>query len=177
MLPAELITLSPPHTPCAQHWWSSDHGSAGTGKGQGGQCKSWLLLIMLVMTMSSIMCVLKCSATTAQGCIFQRIQFTEVSQKLGHLLLTWEEGFSSDSLALTVPRVSASLSQAWLQWVKSIKFMQQKILLTFRRKQEKQSTSIEQIGKNTLLLPFPWSWYFSLGTWPKHFKNSSSQAS
>lgn len=35
---------------------------------------------MLVMTMSSIIGLLKCSATTAQGYIFQRIQFSEVSQ-------------------------------------------------------------------------------------------------
>jgi len=57
--------------------------------------------------------------------------------------------------------------------------MQLKISLTFRRKQakEKQNTSIEQIGKNTAFLPFPYSWYFSLGTSSKHLKNSGFQTS
>lgn len=106
-----------------------------------------------MLIMSSIICVLKCSATTAQAYIFQRIQFSEVSQKPGHHYShSHGRRVSSDFLALTVHRVSASPSQAWLQWVKSIKFMQLKISLTFRRKQakEKQNTSTEQIGKNSV---------------------------
>lgn len=145
MLPAKLITappFPPPHTQsrCVHQWWSRDHSLADTGKGQGGKCKSWLLLIMFVMTMSSIIGFLKCSATTAQGYIFQRIQFSEVSQKLGHHYShSYGKRVSSDCLALTVHVSSASPSKAWLQWVKSIKFMQPKISLTFRRKQAKEN--------------------------------------
>lgn len=185
MLPAKLITapsFPPPHTQsrCEHQWWSGDHSLADAGKGQGGKCKSWLLLIMFVMTVSSIMGLLKCSATTAQGYIFQRIQFSEVSQKLGHHCShSHEKRVSSDCLALTVHVSATSPSKTWLQQVKSITFMQLKISLTFRRKQakEKQNTSIEQTGKNTAFLPFPRSWYLSLGTWSKHFKNSGFQTS
>lgn len=185
MLPAKLITappFPPPRTQsrCAHQWWSRDHSLADTGKGQGGKCKSWLLLIMFVMTMSSIIGLLKRSATTAQGYIFQRIQFSEVSQKLGHRYSrSHGRRVSSDCLALTAHVSSASPSKVWLQWAESIKFMQLKISLTFRRKQakEKQNTSIEQIEKNTAFLSFPCSQCFSLGTWSKHFKNSGFQTS
>lgn len=113
MLPAELITAPPFPLHTRSHIVHSSGGPQTTAKGQGGKCKSWLLLIMLLMTMSSIICVLKCSATAAQGYIFQRIQFSEVSQKLGHHY-SHSRGrrASSDFLALTVPRVSASPSQA-----------------------------------------------------------------
>lgn len=185
MLPAKLITAHPsppPHTEsrCVHQWWSRDHSLADTGKGQGGKCKSWLLLIMFVVTMSSIIGLLKCSATTAQGYIFQRIQFSEVSQKLGHHYShSHGRRVSSDCLALTAHISSESPSKVWLRWVKSIKFMQLKISLTFRGKQakEKQNTSIEQIGKNTAFLSSPGSQCFSQGTRSKHFKNSGFQTS
>lgn len=180
MLPAKLITappFPPPHTQsrCVHQWWSRDHSLADTGKGQGGKCKSWLLLIMFVMTMSSIIGLLKCSATTAQGYIFQRIQFSEVSQKLGHHYShSHGRRVSSDCLALAVHISSASPSKAWLQWVKSLKFMQLKISLTFRRQQakEKENTSIEQIGKKHSISAISLLLVFFTGDMVKTLKKS-----